>query len=146
MTGNVSINNAGELISGTDMTIVMLGGDFHINGGTSSISAPTPQSGYTGSALPGIAIYLPVQYYGPMPGGCGTPTNELQLNGNAIDTFVGTILAPCSDISIEGGGATSAFHSQIIGWNVNSGGTADVNVVYDDAQQYTRPTKLDLWR
>jgi Flp pilus assembly protein TadG len=144
VTGDISVNNAGESISGTDMTIVMLGGEIHINGGTSSIIAPS--TGYTGSAIPGLAIYMPVQYYGPMPGGCASPTNELQLNGNALENLVGTILAPCVDISIEGGGTTQAFHSQIIGWNVNSGGTADINVVYDDAQQYTRPAKLDLYR
>jgi hypothetical protein len=146
VTGDVRINSAAESISGTDVTIVMLGGELHINGGTSSISAPLPNTGYTGDAIPGIAIYMPVDYYGPMPGGCGTPTNELQLNGNALDTFVGTILAPCSDISIEGGGAAQAFYSQIIGWNVNSGGTADVNVIFDDAEQYTRPASLDLYR
>lgn len=144
VTGNLSVNNAADSFSGTDMTIVMLGGKLTINGGDVNISAPGP--GYTGSAIQGVAIYLPVDYYGPSPSSCGNVNQEAKLNGNAISGMVGSVVAPCSDISVEGGGATHAFNSQIIGWNVSTSGTAELRVVYNANNQYRRPSTLDLHR
>ena len=46
----------------------------------------------------------------------------------------------------EGGAETFAYQSQIIGWNVNSGGTADVNVIYEEGKNLSKPTWLDLYR
>jgi hypothetical protein len=141
VTGDLRINNAGDSISGTDITLVFLGGTVTMNGGSNSLAAPPKD--YTGDAIPGVLIYMPKQYYGPT---CGEVNQELKINGNNFNEFVGTILAPCSDISLEGSTGTFAYQSQVIGWNVNSGGTADVKVVFDDEKQYSKPTSLDLYR
>ena len=141
VTGDLTINSTAESISGTDLTFVFLGGKLTINGGDNSIVAPPAD--YTGTAIPGILIYFPYSIYGPV---CGDVNQEIKLNGNGFNEFRGTVLAPCSDISIEGSTGTFAYESQIIGWNVTSSGTADINVEYDDAEQYTKPTNLELYR
>jgi hypothetical protein len=150
VTGDVKINTAPRSVQGTDVTIVMLGGKFDISGGMSSLQAPPSDGSYItgihGTAIPGLLIYMPVEYYGPWDSGCGLPENELQINGNAMNAFVGTILAPCTDVSLEGGGDTFAYQSQVIGWNVNSGGTADLNVIYDEGKNFSKPTWLDFYR
>ena len=53
-------------------------------------------------------------------------------------------MAPESDIDMSGNGDTSGFQCQVIGYNVEVGGTADTYVFYDDANQYSKPTSLDL--
>ncbi|MEW5869667.1 MAG: Tad domain-containing protein [Chloroflexota bacterium] len=141
VTGDMSIHNSGGSIAGTDVTLVFMGGKVTVNGGTMRIQAPP--AGYQGDAIPGIAIYMPKQYYGPT---CGEVNQELKINGNVMNDLVGTILAPCTDISLEGGGDTMAYQSQVIGWNVNSGGNATLNVVFDDSKQYSKPTFLELFK
>ncbi len=144
VTGNMSVHNAADSFSGTNMTIVMLGGKLTVNGGNVNVTAPGP--GYTGSAIQGVAIYLPVDYYGPSPSSCGNVNQEVKLNGNAISGLVGAVVAPCSDVSVEGGGSTHAFNSQIIGWNVSTSGNAELRVVYNSNNQYRRPSTMDLYR
>ncbi len=140
VTGDVSINNSNTEISGEGVTLVMLGGKLTINGGMNSLTAPPPD--HTGPAIPGVLIFLPKQYYGP---NCGEVNQEVKINGNAMSVFTGTILAPCSDISLEGGASTFAYDGMVIGWDVNSGGNADINVIYNDNLLFSKPTHLDLY-
>lgn len=140
--GDFKMNNAADSFSGTNMSLVFLGGKVTMNGGTASIAAPKI-AGYSGQAIPGVAIYMPTQYYGPT---CGDVNQELKINGNSANVFKGTILAPCSDIYIEGGSQTGAYASQIIGYNVNSGGNADVYINWCGCEQGTRPASIDLLR
>jgi formylmethanofuran dehydrogenase subunit C len=141
ITGDAKIKDG---FSGTNMTIVMMGGKLTINGNaTVSIEAPGP--GYTGDAIPGVALYMPTQFYGPMPGSCGE-NQELKINGGSISKWVGTLLAPCTDVSLEGNGNTKAYQAQVIGWNVNSGGNADLYVVYNGGVNAQRPALMDMWR
>ncbi len=139
--GAMSLNNSHESIAGTNVTLVFRGGKVTINGGTVNLIAPP--SNYSGTAIPGVAIYLPKLYYGPS---CGDVNQELKINGNANNVITGSILAPCSDVSLEGNDSTAAFNSQVIGYNVNSSGTANLNVVYNSDNQASRPTYIDLYR
>ncbi len=140
--GDFKMNNSKDSFSGTNMSLVFLGGKVSITGGTASIAAPKIAN-YSGQAIPGVAIYMPTQYYGPS---CGDVNQELKITGNSANVFKGTILAPCSDIYIEGGGQVGAYASQIIGYNVNSGGTADVYINWCGCEQGTRPASIDLLR
>lgn len=140
--GEFKMNNNADSFSGTNMTLVFLGGKVTMNGGAASIAAPKV-AGYSGSALPGIAIYMPAQYYGPT---CGEVNQELKINGNSSNLFKGTILAPCSDIYFEGAGASYAYNAQIIGYNVNSGGTADIYHNWCGCEQGTRLPSISVLR
>jgi hypothetical protein len=144
VNGDLNVNG-GDVMQGTDVTFVMLGGTVTINGG-SDTSLKAPLMDYVGSAMPGILFYLPVQYYGSLDGtGCGSPNQELKINGGSYSELRGTILAPCSDISVEGT-ADNTINGQIIGWNVDFGGDTGSALTYIDNQNGWKPASLDLYR
>jgi hypothetical protein len=39
-----------------------------------------------------------------------------------------------------------AFNSQVIGYNVNMGGSTGTSVIFDESKQAQRPAALDLYR
>lgn len=149
VTGNLNLKCNGpncDTMVGNNVTFVMLGGTVTINS-NAVISITAPPKNYAGPAMPGILFYLPFSYYGNVDGsGCGNVNQELKINGNSSNTFTGTILAPCSDISIEGTATSFMFNAQIIGWNVNVGGTSGTSVFYDDAQNGYNPGNVNLFR
>jgi hypothetical protein len=132
VSGNIKVNNNNDSFSGEGVTLYMLDGEFVVNGGVVNISAP-PQLPDPSPAIPGMVLMF-------APGN----SNKILLNGNSGSVFKGTILAPESDIDLLGNGDTDGFQCQVIGYNVEVGGTADAFVLYDDANQYSKPTSLDL--
>lgn len=133
-------------MAGTDLTIVMRGGKFTMNDGV-IVNLLAPPAGYIGEAMPGILLFLPIQYYGSLDGtGCGNTNQEVKINGNSSSFIQGTILAPCSDVSLEGGSDTYILNSQVIGWNVDVAGNNSASVVYDDSLNGLNPGNLNLYR
>jgi hypothetical protein len=131
VTGNVSLN--GGTFRGDAVTIVMLDGELRINGNvTVQLTAPSPTPDPY-PAVAGLLVYAPP-----------TNHNDLQFNGTDESYFVGTILAPGSRIDLLGTGSQEAFKSQVIGWNVEVGGTADTYVEYDDDLNVKLPATLRL--
>lgn len=132
ITGNIKVNNNNDSFSGVDVTLYMLDGEFVANGGVVNISAP-PQDPDPSPAIPGMVLMF-------APGN----SNKIELSGNTGSMFKGTILAPESDIDLNGGGQLDAFQCQVIGLNVEVGGNAETHIFYDDASQYSKPTWIDL--
>ena len=94
-------------------------GAVTINGGaTMNISAM--YSSDVPQQLRGILFYLPIGN-----------TNTVKLTGSSGSTFTGTVLAPSSYVTVEGTGGSMDVNSQIIGYTVNTTGTGDVNIYYD---------------
>jgi len=132
VTGDLRIN-ANDTIVGQGVTLYMINGLVKINGSatvkvTAPLRAPDPAP-----AIAGVVLTM-------APGN----NSDVQINGNAESFWTGTILAPESDVDMLGNGVTDAFKSQIIGWNVEVGGTANTNVVFDDNIVFSRPTRLEL--
>jgi len=122
--------NGGATLTGTGVTIYMESGDVVWNGGaTLNLSAQT-----TGDYA-GLLLYAPM-----------SNDNPLTLNGNSDSHFTGTVLAPASDVNILGTGAADGFHTQVIGYTVELGGTADTSIVYNDNENYdwTIPPEVQL--
>jgi hypothetical protein len=139
--GSLNLNNDHESIAGTNLTLLFRGGNVTINGGTVNLQAPP--TGYVGSAIPGILLFLPRQYYGPT---CGEVNQEVKISGNAGNIFRGTILAPCSDVQFDGTADDFIFRAQLIGFNVSMGGNTGTKVLYNAAEESTRPAFIDLFR
>jgi hypothetical protein len=138
--GDATIN-AGDTLTGDGVTIVMMDGRLHIDGHAEvKLSAPTVTTDVW-PAIPGIVIYAP-----PSTNYRDVNKNGILLNGNSTSYFTGTILAPALDVYINGTGSSWAYNAQIIGWNVQVGGTADTYVNYNGKNIYTRPTMVDLYR
>jgi hypothetical protein len=134
VSGELRIN-ANDEFTGDEITIVMLDGGLTINGGAQvQITAP-PSNPDPDPALPGVLIYAP-----------DTNHEEIQLSGNSGSYFEGTVYVPGGDINLLGNGDTDAFHTQLIGWNVEVGGTADAYIVFNAPEQYSRPATIELYK
>ncbi|OGO11959.1 MAG: hypothetical protein A2Y53_01530 [Chloroflexi bacterium RBG_16_47_49] len=130
ISGNVKLTGSHGTLHGEGVTLVILDGVFDAAGGAdvtlSGLDATYP-------ALPGIVIYLPE-----------SNTNTVTLNGNSSSYYAGLVYAPKSLIKMDGTGDVMYMQSQVIGWNVTVGGTADTKVVYDACLGYNRPPSIEL--
>lgn len=122
--------NANDSLSGHNVVIVMLSGDITWNGGA-TLNLDAPDSG----PYAGLLIYVPL-----------SNKATITINGNSASTFVGTILAPASDITILGTGSSSGLNSQVIGYTVDLSGTSDTLINYNDADNWdaTVPASIEL--
>jgi hypothetical protein len=115
--------NAHDRLVGHDVVIYMVDGNIHWNG-DAEVELTAPTSG----PFAGLLIYMPM-----------TNDEGIILNGNMDSTLVGTILAPASDIQLNGIMNTSAYHTQVIGYTVDLIGTANIVVTYNAEEQYEAP-------
>lgn len=130
--GDLTVHD--ELV-GQGVTLYFKNGDLKINGNP-HIDLKAPAIDATGTpAIPGVLIYAPETNHG-----------DITLNGNSVSNFTGVIYAPGADINMLGTGNLDAYDVQIIGFNVEVGGTSDTYVSYCSCQNYTKPTSLDLLR
>jgi hypothetical protein len=120
--GSFQINGGSTLI-GHDVTIFMKDGTVKWNGGA-TVLLDAPDSG----EYAGLLLYLPP-----------TNTNPVVINGNGDSHIVGTIYAPASDVTVEGGGGASGLECQIIGFHVNLSGSSNTNIDFKANLNYQPP-------
>jgi Flp pilus assembly protein TadG len=125
VNGNFTIN-ANDVLTGNGVTIVVYG-EVRWNGGTVTLSAPA--SGPTA----GLLLYLPI-----------TNNNSITFNGNASWNIRGTILAPASDITINGTQDGFSLHSQIIGYTVKLTGNGNTTIQYNHSDNIDQPPSIEL--
>ncbi len=133
INGNLNVNG-NEEITGTNVTIFLPTGKLTINGTpTIHLSSPPPDAPYP-PAMPGILLYVPP-----------TNSNPVVLNGTEDSWFRGMVLAPKSTITLNGTGGNT-YLGQVIGWNVDVGGTSDTYVAYNPEDGFTFPASIELAR
>ncbi len=116
-------------ITGTDVTFYMTRSNFSLKfngGGNVTASAPT-----TGE-YKNILMYLPPQVDANQN---LLRTQKLDLRGNGTGDVVGTIIAPSAQVTMFGNSG-SQFKSQVIGYNIDTGGTADITVNYNSSTNW----------
>jgi len=112
--------NGGESLTGSGVVIRMDDGGVSWNGGaTVHLSAPS------GGPYQGLLLYMP----------SSTNCSTITLNGNSDSTIVGTILAPCAEINVEGTG-DSGISGQVIGYKVDLSGNSANSIHYENEQNY----------
>jgi hypothetical protein len=125
-------------ISGDNVMIFFIDPDYDIkvNGSDSGFAISAPTTG----EYAGLALYF------PLADPPYTSHQEIDLRGNANGTLVGTIMAPSAEITMFGNPNSAAYEAQIIGYCIDTGGTADIQVQYNDDQNYdvTVPPSLEL--
>lgn len=124
--------NGNDTLTGSEVVIVMNSGNIRWNGnGSLNLSAPTS------GPFKGLLIYFPM-----------SNSSEIRINGTSDQSWTGTILAPASPIVMLGTADSDAFHSQIIGYTVEIGGTFDGVVRYNDNENYDAsvPPQIELTR
>lgn len=136
---NISVNSHSS-ISGSEVTFYVSSANFSLlfNGG-GNLTASAPTSG----EYKGILMYLAPQFDA---NGNLLNTQSIDMRGNGNGNLVGTFLAPSADVTMFGNSGTGAFNSQIIAYQVDSGGTADIKIVYQakDNFQVIQPITLTL--
>ena len=127
-------------ISGSEVTFFITNPNFSMtfNGG-GSLVATAPSSG----EYKGILIFMK-----PNVDSNGNLINSqsFDLRGNGANSLRGAIIAPSASITLFGNSDGGAIQSQVIGYNVDSGGTADIYIQYDPSMNYqtTVPYTLSL--
>ncbi len=131
INGSFSLNG-NDTLTGSEVVIVMNSGGISWNGnGALNLSAPTS------GPFKGLLIYFPL-----------SNNSEIRINGTNDQRLTGTILAPASPIVLLGTANTDSFHSQLVGYTVEFGGTFDGTIRYDDEENYdaTVPPQIELTR
>ncbi|MDO8752528.1 MAG: pilus assembly protein TadG-related protein [Anaerolineales bacterium] len=113
------IMNGGSL-EGGGVLILMDGGRIKWGGG-STINLSARQSG----DLAGLLIYAPIEN-----------KNVMVIKSNAESSLKGTILMPGAEIHLNGSDSQSGYHSQIIGYRIESSGESNIVIKYMDEQNY----------
>lgn len=129
-------------ISGSEVTFYMMSGSFSMKfDGGGNLTATAPTSG----EYKGILMYLAPQVDA---NGNLLNTQAIDLRGNGSSDIIGTIIAPSADVTMFGNSGTTAINSQVIGYQVDTGGTADITVAYqaNDNYQVDIPMTLTLLR
>jgi len=133
LEGNFRVTASNAVLSGDDVTFVMLNGGVTINGGDIQLSAP--ESG----PLPNLLFYQPQENT--------SSSDSFSFSGNAgADSALyldGMILAPGNQININGGSNT-VIDSQIVGCKFSISGSAGTVINYNDDNNVNDPPQIEL--
>jgi hypothetical protein len=127
------INSPGPFqkeITGTGVTFYMTSPSFSMKlngGGTLTASAPTA------GEYKGVLLYLAPQVDA---NGNLLNTQALDLRGNGKADIVGSIIAPSADVTMYGNSGTDAYNSQVIGYQIDSQGNADIKINYTSSTNW----------
>jgi hypothetical protein len=129
VTGGFSVN-AGTTLTGHDVLIYLKTGDISWNG-SATINIDAMDDGEYANLL---------IYQDP------SNTSMATINGNSGSSFTGTMFIPSAEVQINGTGAANGFHSQVIGNIVDMSGTADLDITYDNSENYALrlPAQVEL--
>ena len=142
ITGDVSLQSD-EKIWGENVTLYFVNGNLSLGGqGDLDLTAVDPTDlTYDGPAIPGVVIYSGlVPTDAMLDGSDPDPLCSIDITGGSESHLTGIVLAPACDIYARGNSNNEAYNSQIIGWNVDVGGDAVTNVIFDENQAYAIPT------
>ena len=120
----------GGSFTGDGVTIYILNGWLKITGGSVNLKAPVNNA--TNHAINGLLFYV--------------PNGIVDLTGNNNSYYQGSILAPTSDVTINGGSSSDCFHSQLIGFNVKLNGGSLFKITYDPIQNLSTSATIDLYK
>lgn len=137
--GNKGFTGTGGEVNGTDIMIVMINGPFDLGGGTVvNLSAEDTPNTLLDNALydwQGMLLFV-------------YPSNPdvIIINGDTSTSYIGTIFAPNSEITLNGNGTTMGVSAQLIGYKIKVTGTANINITYNEGDNYKLPHAIDLIR
>jgi len=134
-------NNVGS-ISGTEVTFYsdVAGFDIKYAGSGAGMTASAPTSGF----YQGVLLYIKPELDAS---GNLLNTQELGLRGNGnVDDINGSIIAPSASITMFGNSNANGYKAQFIGYNIDTGGSADITVHYDQSLTYqsSYPASIQL--
>ena len=126
----------GGTLTGNGVTIYMEGGDYGTSGNTEvSLMAPTGLPADVAPAITGMLIFVD-------PSNTGA---SVDMRGNAVSSYVGTIYNPEGTISAGGTGSVMpTINTQMIGKDVVVGGNTSVVINFNSSENYQVSASLNL--
>jgi len=136
--GDITLSGGHNVLHGENVTLYFVNGGIKNTGNADlDLTAPIKGVGDTGldAGIVGMVILM-------------APNNSstLVLLGNDTSDIVGTVMAPYGEVQIGGSSNSTAYHSQIIGFNVLFNGTGTVEVYYDDSKLYHNPAVMTQYK
>lgn len=117
-------------ISGSSVTFYLIPTNFGIKfngGGTLSASAPTI------GTYAGVLIFSAPQ----TSGGVLQDNQSIGFYGNGTGIVPsGSIILPSGTVTMFGNSSTSGYDTQIIAYNVDTGGNSDITINYNSGKTY----------
>ncbi len=131
------LNGDGVRDANEGVLLFVENGDVNI-GGQSSIylAAINNSSSGLGADLVNYLLYLPP-----------SNTQSVKITGGAANTYIGTILAPASDVQLSGGTSGESglnIQTQVIGFTLGLSGNAGLNINYNQSENATTWTNPQL--
>lgn len=118
----------GSSLEGGGVTFVMNGGRVKFSGNSYvNLSAPL-----TGERA-GLLFYAPIEN-----------KNRMVFTSNIESEMKGTVLMPGAEIHINGGDSPIGYHSQFIGYRIESNGQSNIVIKYKDEQNYDTYTMPEI--
>jgi hypothetical protein len=116
-------------ITGTGVTFYVMSANFEMKfNGHGDLTASAPTSG----EYQGVLMYLAPQVDA---NGNLLRTQDMDMRGNGTGDVVGTVIAPSASVTMFGNSGTD-FYSQVIANKIDSGGTADISVIYQQGDNW----------
>jgi len=129
----VKLNDQHLTLNGSEVMIYIRPGyDFSVENGEFHLTAPT--SGEYAGYLMIVA-----------PDFSGSP-QTCKIDGNANDSYTGTIYAPYCNLTINGTANSTAYNGQIVGYEVKINGSSNISFTYDEDKNATVKRKVGLMR
>jgi Flp pilus assembly protein TadG len=117
----------GQTLTGNNVLIYMISGDISWTSGGIQLSAMQGVN----ADYDGLLLYL-------APGNC----SNVSITGNGSSHYVGTVLAPCSNVKLAGGSSTgnvNVLENQIIADTITLTGSNTLNINFNASQQWQPP-------
>lgn len=124
--------SGGQVLSGSNVLIYMKNGGVSWTSGEIHLSAPQGVN----ENYDGLLLYM-------APGNC----QEVSITGNGGSSFVGTIMAPCSDVKVAGSssaGNVGILENQIVAGNLALTGGADLIINFNAKRQWQPPIPPEI--
>ncbi|RJP53341.1 MAG: hypothetical protein C4557_04785 [Anaerolineaceae bacterium] len=118
----------GSSLEGGGVTFVMDGGRVKFSG-NSYINLSAPLTGERA----GLLFYAPIEN-----------KNRMVFTSNIESEMKGTVLMPGAEIHINGGDSPIGYHSQFIGYRIESNGQSNIVIKYKDEQNYDTYTMPEI--
>jgi hypothetical protein len=129
----VKLNDQHLVLDGDNVTIYIRPGyDFSVENGEFHLTATTS------GEYQGYLFIVATDF-------SGSPTS-CKIDGNANDSFTGTIFAPYCNVTINGTANSTAYNGQIVGYDVKINGSSSMSFTYDPDDNAKTKRKVALMR
>jgi len=124
---------SGGYLEGYGVTIYAEEGEVALSG-NAIVMLSAPGDGAS-PEIPGVVIFL-----------AEGNTGAIELEGNSDTWILGTVYAPDGYIEAKGvSGTHPTLNTQLIGHDVEVGGNADIDIVFDASKAPGKDTQIDMW-